>query len=170
MPFLNICAFIHILDGEDDYNMNILDIADPDLNHYNEFDIDFMSYDTERLKGNISIVDGLNIWHHNSRSILKEGKMDEYDTLLDNINYPFHIMGFSETWLRTDNVDRISFHDYEHIHSTRPLNGGIDDKEAGGGLSFFIKNGINYKVCNDMTLMLPFIETLFIEVTVYKKV
>ena len=92
--------------------------------------------------------------------------MDEYEILLNSINYPFHIMAFSETWLRNDNVDRVCFQDYEHVHSIRPLNNDIDDKEAGGGLSFFIKDGLNYNVCNEMNLMLPFIETLFIEVSI----
>ena len=32
---------------------NILDNADPDLNHYNDFDVNFMAYDIDRLKGNI---------------------------------------------------------------------------------------------------------------------
>ena len=123
-----------------------------------------MAYDS--LKGNISVTDGFNLWHHNSRSILKKGRMDEYEILLNSINYPFHIMAFSETWLRNDNVDRVCFQDYEHVYSIRPLNNDIDDKEAGGGLSLFIKEGLNYKVCHDMNLMLPFIETLFIEVSI----
>ena len=117
---------------EEDTDLNILDNADPDLNHYNDFDVDFVAYDS--LKGNISVTDGFNLWHHNSRSILKEGRMDEYEILLNSTNYPFHIMAFSETWLRNDNVDRVCFQDYEHVHSIRPLNNDIDNKEAGGGL------------------------------------
>ena len=148
---------------------NILDNADPDLNHYNDFDVNFMAYDIDRLKGNISISDGFNLWHHNARSILKEGKLDEYELLLESINNPFHIMAFSETWLKTSNCDRASFQDFDHIYNIRPLNGEIDDKEGGGGLSLFIKTGLNYKVRYDMTLMLSFIETLFIEVLINQK-
>ena len=37
-------------------------------------------------------------------------------------------------------------------------------KEAGGGVSLFIKNNIQYKVREDLNLMLSYIETLFIEV------
>ena len=80
--------------------------------------------------------------HHNSRSILKEGRIDEYDILLESIDNPFHIMAFSETWLKNDNAASVSFHDYDHVHIIRPLNGEVNDREQGGGLSFFIKNGI----------------------------
>ena len=104
---------------EGESNLNILDIADPDLNHYNDFDINFKAYDTDTLKGNISINDGFNLLHHNSRSILKEGRMDEYELLLESINNPFHIMAFSETWLRSDNVDRVRFQDFEHVYNIR---------------------------------------------------
>ena len=148
---------------------NILDNADPDLNHYNDFDVDFMAYDIDRLKGNISINDGFNLWHHNARSILKEGRMDEYELLLESINNPFHVMAFSETWLKSSNCDMVSFQDFDHVYNIRPLSGEIDDKEGGGGLSFFIKNGLNYKVRHDMSLMLSFIETLFIEVLINQK-
>ena len=46
--------------------------------------------------------------------------MDEYK-ILNSINYPFH-MALGETWLRNDNVDRVCFQGYEHIHSIGPLN------------------------------------------------
>ena len=107
-----------------------------------------MAYDLDTLKGNISTSDGFNIWHHNSRSILKEGRMDEYEMLLESIENPFHILAFSETWLKVDNVETVSFQDYDHVYCIRPLDGGIDDREAGGGLSLFMKNGLNYKVRN----------------------
>ena len=112
-----------------DLDSNILDNADPDLNHYNDFDIDFKAHDIDTLKGNISISEGFNLWHHNSRSILKEGKMDEYEMLLGSINNPFHIMAFSETWLRYDNVDRVSFKDYDHLYNIRPSNHSTDEKK-----------------------------------------
>ena len=78
-------------------------------------------------------------------------------------------MAYSETWLKIDNCEHVNFQGYEHVYNIRPLNGGIDEKEAGGGLSFFIKNGLDYKVCDNMTRMLPYIETLFIEITINQK-
>ena len=107
-----------------DPNENILENADPDLNHYNDYDVNFMTYDVDSLKGNIRIDKGFNLMHHNSRSILAEGKMEEYDILLETIDNPFHILAFSETWLKEENVNNISFEGYEHIYITRPTDGG----------------------------------------------
>ena len=42
-------------------------------------------------------------------------------------------------------------------------------KERGGGLSFFIKEGLNYKAREDLSIMLPHIETLFIELNLNNK-
>ena len=42
-------------------------------------------------------------------------------------------------------------------------------KNSGGGVSFFIKKNIHFKVRDDLSLMLPFIETLFIEVHIMAK-
>ena len=144
-----------------DSNANILENADPDLNHYNDYDVNFMAYDTDSLKSNIRIDKGFNIMHHNSRSILAEGKMEEYEVLLETIGNPFHILAFSETWLKEENVNNINFDGYEHIYLTRPTDGG--------GLSFFVKSGLDYIVCNNMNIMLPFMESIFIEVTFNQK-
>lgn len=105
-----------------------------------------MAYDKDTLKGNVNLNDGFNLFHHNSGSILKGGRIDEYDILLESIENPFHIMAFSETWLKSDNADRISFSDSHHVHIIRPLNGDVDDREIGGGHSFVIKHGNNYNV------------------------
>ena len=140
MSLVTLCIYTYLLycTGVES-NSNILDTADPDLNHYNDFDVNFMAYDIDSLKGNISKTDGFNLWHHNSRSILKEGRMDEYEILLESINNPFHIMGFSETWLKIDNVDRVGFQDFDHVYNIRPLYDDMLEKEARGVLSFFYK-------------------------------
>ena len=147
-----------------DDNRNILDTADPDSNHYVDNIINFNSYTPESLRDNIDTKGTLNIYHHNVRSILADGRKDEIDIMLDTINNPFHILAFTETWLKHDNCETISFNDYEHIYKIRPIDHLLDTKESGGGLSIFIKNNIQYKVREDLTVMLPFIETLFIEV------
>ena len=99
--------------------------------------------------------------HHNSRSILTEGRIEEYEVLLEAIDNPFHIIAFSETWLKDENVNTVSFEGYEHIYLTRPTDGG--------GLSFFVENGLEYSVCNAMTIMSPYMESIFIEITFNQK-
>ena len=147
-----------------DNNRNILDTADPDSNHYVDNIINFNSYTPELLRDNIDMKGTLNIFHQNARSILSEGRKEEIDILLDSINNPFHILAFTETWLKLDNCETVIFKDYEHIYKIRPIDHIFDMKESGGGLSIFIKKHIQFKVREDLTVMESFIETLFIEV------
>ncbi|CAL4060163.1 unnamed protein product [Meganyctiphanes norvegica] len=84
--------------------------------------------------------------------------------MLNSINNPFHILAFTETWLKADNYNLVEFDDYEHICKIRPVDNNFDMKETGGGLSIFIKKHIQYKLREDLNFMLPFVETLFIEV------
>ena len=65
-----------------DDSRNILDIVDPDSNHYADNIINFNSYTPESLCGTIDTKGSLNIYHHNVRSILAEGKKEEIDQLL----------------------------------------------------------------------------------------
>ena len=60
-------------------------------------------------KSNISKTTSLNIIHNNSRSILKEGRIGEYNILLGYTGNPFHILAFTETWLKPDNVNLVKF-------------------------------------------------------------
>ena len=147
---------------------NILDIADPDTNHFGETITDFSTYTIEEL-GNINISDtgNLNLMHHNCRSLLTEGKIDDYELILDSMNNPFHIIGLTETWLTLNNHSEVHLDNFEHVFNLRGVDAHYDMKERGGGLSFFINDSLNFKVREDLNRMLPFIETLFIE-TQYK--
>ena len=61
------------------------------------------------IKSTIDSTKSLNILHNNSRSILKEGCIDEYNILLDYLHNPFHILAFTETWFIPNNVDLVRF-------------------------------------------------------------
>ena len=145
-------------------NRNFIESTDPDLNHYTDNIVNFNTYTPETFQGNIGNKGSLNILHQNIRSILKEGKKDEIDIMLNTIDNPFHILAFTETWLRPDNVGAVKFDDYEHVSKIRPTDKYFDMKKVGGGVSFFIKNNIQFKVRDDLSVMLPYIETLFFEV------
>ena len=71
--------------------------------------------------------DGFNLLHHNSRSLLTEGRMVNYEVLLDSINNPFHILGLSETWLKQENVNDVEIEGFDHIYVVRPTDGSSDD-------------------------------------------
>ena len=125
-------------------NFNLIESADPDSNHFNDTIINFKSYTPETFSGNIDSKGSLNILHHNVRSILTEGKKDEIDILLNTINNPFHILAYTETWLKPDNVGSINFNDYEHVYNIRPIDNIFDMKNSGGGVSFFIKKKYSF--------------------------
>ena len=65
--------------------------------------------------------------------------------MLDTINNPFHILAFTETWLKLDNLGTVKFKDYEHIYKIRPMDNHFDMKERGGVYLFSLKNIYNIK-------------------------
>ena len=162
--------FIIILFFMCDGDRNFLETIDPDTNHFIDNTVNFSTYFMEDFyKSDITMNNSLNIMHNNARSILTAGRIDDYNNLLDYINNPFHILAFTETWLRSDNVDRVIFKDYNDVHLLRPIDEQFDFKESGGGISVFIKEGINYKTRDDLTVILPYLEAIFIEVNYNNK-
>ena len=66
-----------------DDNVDILSDIDPDINHSVERVVDFQKYSIDSFVRTFEILDNaLSLFHHNSRSILKEGRIDEYDYFL----------------------------------------------------------------------------------------
>ena len=144
-----------------------MDNVDPDVNFFSDNIVNFSTYSLDTLKNSNIDKKSLNIFHHNSRSILTQGRKDSYDHLLGIFDNPFQIMAFTETWLKKDNVNTVYFDGFDHVSLVRPPD--HDFKERGGGLSFFIKEDLNYKSREDLNLMLPHIESLFIELNLNGK-
>ena len=102
---------------------NLLDIVDPDNNNFMDNFVNFSSFTLNSFhSAGINTTDFLNIFHHNSRSILTEGRLDEYNITLNELNNPFHIMAFTETWLKPDNAHTAEFVGYEHFYLLRNTN------------------------------------------------
>ena len=98
---------------------------------------------------------GFSLLHHNIRSIPSNlSKLTSYLALL---HLKPTIIGISETWLTSDNKDRYFIPEYSSVHLCRP-------KKRGGGVSLFIKNGINFKYRSDLEYSTPDIECIFIEI------
>ena len=151
-------------------NMNNIDNIDPDINYFVDNAVNFSKYCMNNFyETNIDKAKSLNIMHNNSRSLLKDGRIDEYNILLDYINNPFHILAFTETWLKHDNVCSAEFEGYDSSHVIRPVDEHFDCKGHGGGISLFIKEGLNFEVRTDLNVMLPYLETLFVELTFNNK-
>ena len=116
-----------------DLDRNLLDNVDPDSNYFKDNTVNFSKYSMDDFhKSNIDRIKSLNILHNNSRSILRDGRLDEYNILLDYLHNPFQILAFTETWLKPNNVDLVKFDGYNGSHIIRPVDEHFDLKEHGG--------------------------------------
>ena len=141
-----------------------MDPIDPDYNHFNNITVNFTSHSIDTFKRNSNLDSkSLNILHHNSRSIMRKGKMAEYDAFLKAIDNPFGILIFTETWLTDNKKGSCKFKGYTPIHLIRPNDQHFDFKERGGGISIFVRDDIEFTRRNDLDVTLPFIECCFIE-------
>ncbi|CAL4074602.1 unnamed protein product [Meganyctiphanes norvegica] len=100
---------------------------------------------------------------------MKDGRLDEYNIMLNTIGNSFHILIFTETWLSDKNKDLCQFEGYVPLHLLRPTDNQYDLITRGGGVSFFIKKHIEFKSRNDLSIMSPSIECIFIELNFNNK-
>ena len=76
---------------------------------------------------------------------------------LKNIDHEFPIIALSESWIQDHTAQRYSINGYDVEHNYRP-------NRTGGGVSLFIKSGIEYKVRKDLCHQNKNIESLLIEI------
>ena len=147
-----------------DYN-NILETVDPDNNNFMEQYVNFSSYTRDNFSdSHITKYNSFNLFHHNTRSMQSELRLLEYSVMLKELDNPFHLLAFTETWLKSENLDLVHIDGYESFHLIRQDNNLGNLKEYGGGISVFVKEGINFKIRNDLNVVLPYMEVLFVEV------
>ena len=93
--------------------------------------------------------------HLNIRSVQKNlGTLESY---LATLNHKFTIVGISESWLKDHNADRYGLSGYNATHKYRST-------KAGGGVSIFIQDDIEYFCRDDLCYQNDTIETVFIEI------
>ena len=152
----------------DDVN-NFIEI-DPDRNHFDNDHLNCSIYSLESFTNTMHFDSkSLNIYHNNARSIMGLGKLEQYTAIFAPLEIPFDCIVFTETWLTEMNKNLCILDDYRPIHLIRPIGGDIDFKEKGGGVSIFIREGLSYKERNDLTVILPYMECLFIEIQIDNK-
>ena len=137
---------------------------DPDANYFNDNSIQYNRYTIDTFSTCNLQNNDFNLFHHNSRSIMKEGRIEEYDLLFNSGGNPFQVMVFTEMWLTNNNKDICNFNQFESEHLLRPIDHHFDFKTKGGGVSIFIKQGITYKRRTDLTILSNIAECLFIEI------
>ena len=134
-----------------------LDLLDPDSNHFNIYTIHFSQHSLDTFVRNSNLDSkALNIFHHNSRSIMKHGKLDEYEIFFEAIKNPFNILIFTETWLTCDKMDHCKIQGFSPIHLLRPNYQNIEFNKRGGRISIFVQNDIKFKHRYDLYRVLPY--------------
>lgn len=78
----------------------------------------------------------VSLLHVNVRSLPKN--FDLLALTIFNLNFPFSVIGISETWLHKDNSDYYVLDNYSNVHRCR------EDK-IGGGVSLYISSKLEYK-------------------------
>ena len=153
-----------------------LDEIDPDIHYFNDTNlssINFKSYTVDQFKEeNLNQPGSLNIMHHNCRSLLSENKLDNYEYFLDMLGDPFDIIGFTETWIDENDIgiDIFNNYKYKHVYQIRKQDIGTECKAKGGGISLFIRDHLIFKRRDDLSILLPHLELLFVELNLNNKI
>ena len=104
-------------------------------------------------KTNFSII------HFNTRSLMRN--FDQLNLLLRNLNMPFSVIGVSETWLTDCTAELVNITGYNFVSNH------CKSKTGGGVGTFFLKNGVEYKLLEESKFSDPdVIESLFLEIMV----
>ena len=99
--------------------------------------------------------DCMSLIHQNIRSAPKNLK--NFEISLSNLGLKFKFLGLSETWFKDHNVELHGLTGYKAVHNYRK-------KKAGGGVSIFIRDDIEFIHKPNLSVMTPELETIFIEV------
>ena len=98
--------------------------------------------------------DNISLLHINSRSLNKN--FEYFENLLHSLNnFPFSVIGISETWLHQNSPDMFNLPNYKFIRADR-------EGRRGGGVAFYIDQSLNFKIRSDIKLKQA--ESLFIEI------
>ena len=121
---------------KEDYTAGI----DPDDNYFNSYHQSLLipsNYMTESFFidiGDDISKDTMSIVHLNIRSLPKN--LSKFIELMTILKFQFDIIGFSETWLKPNNVDLYNLPGYNHEYSIRNV-------KTGGGIYYLLKISIN---------------------------
>lgn len=102
----------------------------------------------------------LSLLHVNSRSLFKN--FEELVTFLATVKHNFSVIGISETWFKPS-TDTALFHipEYSLVQVCRQT-------KRGGGVALYIRDGLEYNVCKDLSKANMGYESIYIEFVVNK--
>ena len=136
---------------------------DPDRNYFNQFSHQLSkssNYYIEDsfnkfVKRNCQGTENLSFIHSNIRSI--PANLNAFMSYMSNKNCDFSVIGFSETWLNSSNIDTYSIDGYSHVGLTREIG-------KGGGVSLFICDSIMYCELLEFNMVCEYIECVFVKI------
>ena len=102
-----------------------------------------------------SLLDkGFSVLHSNIRSMSKH--FDSLNQMLCNLNYPFHLTGISDTWLKPDNHLNFDLSSYTFL--SQPTS------QRAGSVGMFINFQIKYHARFDLSTCIDECKTLWVEI------
>ena len=145
-------------------NDDIFTDIDADINLINQIYPDIHSdnisqyYSTNQFKNiNSNEVNDFSLLCYNIRSL--NANYDQFEIFLGDLDYSFSALVLTESWLSNDISHLFKFNNYSSHHSLR------QPDKRGGGVSAFINDKFVSKTIDSCTINLPFIESLFINIT-----
>lgn len=118
---------------------------DPELNLFDNIDIDCCYYTEQQFNMNIKYEYGISIIHFNSRSLYANFQsIKEY---LRQFKKPFNIIAVSETWLNANKGIDFDLQGYDFNFINR-------EGKNGGGVALFVDKGLIYKVVDSMSVVI----------------
>ena len=142
--------------SEDVYNIFDTDLdIDPDHNLFNALSNTCLYHDPS-ITDNYLIHESFHIMEMNIRSVPKN--LDEVTMMFDNILEELSFIILVETWLHEDNIDWYNISGFNSCHKVR-------QNKRGGGVSIYIKDSIVFKKLDNINIMTPNIEGIFIKIT-----
>ena len=104
-----------------------------------------------------SKIKHLSLFHMNIRSS-SHTNLNDLLCYLDTLDIDFKVIGLSENWGKTHNIDLRHIPGYTHHYCIRPRS------KIGGGASLYIKKELQQKNRNDLRLDSTVAETVFVEI------
>ena len=141
VDFLYYCTILYISRIIACSIMMNLEHVDLGFNHPTLDICDYVDYAENNVKR--SMVD-LAILQLNSRGLL--GKLDKLQSLLNDVKkrQNIHVVALAETWLKSNNVNRVKIPGYKFVGSHRKC-------RKGGGVGFLVSQNLEFRVRKDLT-------------------
>ena len=137
------------------FNPTILNSADPSQLLFNTCGAQYLSERQLRDKTKELEIDSFSIFHANIRSVNKN--FEDLTFTLNEIQHKFHIIGLTETWLKSTPHSMLSIPGYKCEHKNRPM-------QNGGGVMLYVKDSLQYTIRPDIVSASGCFESIFLEI------